>query len=526
MAQLALLSWPVLIAILSKRLAFQTTILVALLGGFLLLPTKTYWDFPLLPSFNKDSIPGFTLLVLALLLPRAGARSSGPSEPPTQLQLPGWLPRASLAILGLGMMVIGNQMTALTNRSSVSFGSTTLPGLRVYDGFSLILGTLTLLVPFFLGRKFFAHPDTHSLLLKGLTIAAVAYSFLTLYEVRMSPQLNIQVYGFFPHSFEQHRRGGGFRPIVFMEHGLQLALFFAASALAAFGLWRSSQSKRRRIYLVAAIWLLGTLALMNSLGALIIAVVFLPVILLLGRPIQLLCAAIVCGAIVLYPMLRGADFVPTDRLVSMAAAIDPERAPSLAYRFNNEAILLERANEKPLFGWGGWSRNRVFDAETGQDVSTTDGYWVILIGTKGWVGYLAGFGLLAAPAILLAANRRRYDVTPATCVVAVILAASLVDLIPNGFLSPWTILLAGALWGRLELGANVQTTAQPGPILPPKDAAPAYTRAVQHTAQHKAVPLNAFGTNGQDKVEEAEETERASVYTRQKTRHNRLKHSQ
>ncbi|MEM1300943.1 MAG: hypothetical protein AAGH17_00030 [Pseudomonadota bacterium] len=499
MAQLALLAWPVLTLIVAQRLSFHKTILVSLIGGFLLLPTKTGWDFPLLPAFDKDSIPGFTLLVLALLLPRAG----GASEATAQLELPGWLPRTGLAILGLVLMIVGNQMTALTNGESLSFGPTNIPGLRIYDGFSLILGALTMLVPFFLGRKFFAHPETHVLLLKGLIIAAVGYSFLALYEARMSPQLNIMLYGFFPHSFPQHVRAGGYRPIVFTEHGLQLALFFAASTLAAFGVWRSVESKRRRIFLLAAFWLLGTLVLMNSLGALIIAVVFLPVVLFLGRPVQLLCAAIVCSMILLYPMLRGADLFPTDRLVSMAAAINPGRAPSLAFRFRNEAVLLERAGDKPLFGWGGWNRNRVFDPETGQDTTVTDGAWVVLIGTRGWIGYLAIFGLLAAPGILLAANRRRYDVSPITVTLALVLTASLVDLIPNGFLSPVTILLAGALWGRLELGGSVQNASQAAVAQTPHGRQ-AYTRAA---------PSPPLSTG----------TPKSSAYTRQVTRHQRIR---
>ncbi len=502
MAKLALLVWPVLIIILAQRLSFQKIILVSLIGGFLLLPTQTGWDFPLLPAFNKDSIPGFTLLVLAMLLPRAG----GASDARAQFELPGWLPRTGLAILGLVLMIFGNQMTALTNGESLSFGPTTIPGLRIYDGFSLILGTLTMLVPFFLGRKFFAHPETHVLLLKAMMIAGVGYSFLALFEVRMSPQLNVMVYGFFPHSFAQHVRSGGFRPLVFMEHGLQLALFSAAATLAAFGVWRSVDSKRSWIYLLAACWLLGTLGLMNSLGALIIAVVFLPVVLFLGRPLQLLFAAMICSAIILYPMLRGADLVPTDRLLSMSAAIDPDRAPSLRYRFDNEAALLERAGDKPLFGWGGWDRNRVFDPETGRDLAETDGAWVVLIGTRGWIGYLAVFGLLAAPGILLAVNRRRYDVSPITVALALVLAASLVDLIPNGFLSPVTILLAGALWGRLELGVSVQDASQVSDAQTP--------RGKQNYAWGGPSELLSTGAP------------KVSAYTRQVTRHQRTRKSE
>ncbi len=512
MAELALLVWPVLTFILAQRLSFQKTILVSLIGGFLLLPTQIGWDFPLLPAFNKDSIPGFMLLVLAMLLPRSGARGNS--------ELVGWLPRTGLAMLGLLLMIVGNQMTALTNGERLFFGPTALPGLRIYDGFSLILGALTMFVPLFLGRRFFGHPETHVLLLKGLIIAGVGYSVLVLFEARMSPQLNIMVYGFFPHSFAQHIRGGGYRPVVFTEHGLQLALFYAAATLSAFGVWRTVKSKRSWIYLLAGFWLLGTLFMMNSLGALIIAVVFLPIVLFLGRSMQLLFVALVGGAIVLYPMIRGADLVPTDRLVSMAAAIDPGRAPSLDYRFKNEAILLERANEKPLFGWGGWSRNRVYDAESGRDISTTDGAWVVLIGTKGWIGYLGVFGLLVAPGILLAVKARRYEIAPATAVVALVLAASLVDLIPNGFLSTVTILMAGALWGRIELGAEVQTAVQSSPGSPAKFPTRAFSQTRPRGDPNHATSADAFG------LSEMGETDGISVYTRQNTRHRNLKNSQ
>ena len=41
------------------------------------------------------------------------------------------------------------------------------------------------------------------------------------------------VYGFFPHSWLQHVRGGGFRPIVFMNHGLVLGIFLSMAVVAS-----------------------------------------------------------------------------------------------------------------------------------------------------------------------------------------------------------------------------------------------------------------------------------------------------
>ena len=46
-----------------------------------------------------------------------------------------------------------------------------------------------------------------------------------LVEVRLSPQINTWIYGFFQHDFIQMMRYGGFRPIVFLPHGLWVAFF-------------------------------------------------------------------------------------------------------------------------------------------------------------------------------------------------------------------------------------------------------------------------------------------------------------
>jgi len=56
-------------------------------------------------------------------------------------------------------------------------------------------------------------------------------------------------------------------------------------------------------------------------------------------------------------------------------------------------------------------------------------------------------------------------VETATVMLALMLVGNLIDNIPNASLTPLTWLLAGALWGRLELGhahanANADTDAQ------------------------------------------------------------------
>lgn len=52
------------------------------------------------------------------------------------------------------------------------------------------------------------------------------------------PQLHTLVYGFHQHQFTQSIRLG-WRPTVFLQHGLAVNAWMAASTVAAFGLWRA-----------------------------------------------------------------------------------------------------------------------------------------------------------------------------------------------------------------------------------------------------------------------------------------------
>src|SRR5690606_24234269 len=80
--------------------------------------------------------------------------------------------------------------------------------------------------------------------------------------------------------------------------------------------------------------------------------------------------------------------------------IDSDRAESLASRFHNENLLAERALERPVFGWGGWNRSRVYNEE-GEDISTTDGLWIIVLGKTGFFGLSALTLTLLVPAVAL-----------------------------------------------------------------------------------------------------------------------------
>jgi hypothetical protein len=208
---------------------------------------------------------------------------------------------------------------------------------------------------------------------------------------------------------------------------------------------------------------------------------------------QMLIASGLIVVVLAYPMMRGAGLIPVERALSMAEQIDPARAQSLGFRLRNEDLLLDKAQQRPLFGWGNWGRNQVYNEE-GQDISVTDGAWIILIGSNGWIGYLTRFGLLCVPIILLTLRRNLGPGDRATTAIAMMLTVNMLDLIPNATTTPITWLLAGALIGRLEYkpgvtDGDIDVTGNSGMTTDDGEAAqltevkPTYSR--QKTVHHR-----------------------------------------
>lgn len=447
----AIYAFPLFALILFQALRPREALIWTILTGYLLLPSQTALNLPGLPPISKDTLPPLVAFVLLLVFtrPRPGAGAMAGARAEAVKSLPGWLPRSKVITVLLGLLFLGTFLTVATNGDRITYGKTVLPGLGLRDGISQISNTVFTILPLLLGRKFLADEDGQRMLLRAMVLAGAAYAILALYEIIMSPQLSNMIYGFFPHSWKQHIRGGSFRPVVFLKHGLWLGMLLALCAMAAFTYARVVSAEIKVKYYALGAWILTILMMSSTLGASIIALSLLPVVILLGVRKQMLIAAAIALCMLTYPSLRGADVVPTDRLVAMAQSIDANRGGSLQHRFNNEDALLARANERPLFGWGGWGRPRIFD-EDGNDISTTDGLWVIRIGERGWVGYVGLFGLLCMPILLLTLRQKKLEPSLVTSGLCLILAANMIDMIPNAGLNEITMLIAGALVGRLE----------------------------------------------------------------------------
>jgi len=440
LAYLMLLIWPVVMIVMFRRMPAHKALVWSLLGAYLFLPpAPTAFDFPLLPPFNKDSIPNLMVLAICLVMFGRGVLT---------------LPDSRVGKLLIAMFVFGPVVTVLTNPEPIPFqAAPALPGLRVTDAIALAINQATLLFPVLLARSLLATSKQHRDLLMILMICGLVYTIPMLIEVRLSPILNLKVYGFFQHSFAQAVRFGGYRPVVFLNHGLWVAFFAMTTAMAALALWRADRGERRSVYVLAAGYLVLVLVLCKSLGALVFAVALTPLIFFTSQRIQITIAFVVALLALSYPVLKNTDLMPTQFLLQQAGKVSEERRGSLYFRFYNEDLLLERANEKPLFGWGSWGRNHLHDPVNGEIRTVTDGRWIITFGVFGWVGFIAEFGLLTLPLILLWRVSRVMppgEMSPYVGPIALILAINVLDLLPNATLTPLTWLLAGALLGYVE----------------------------------------------------------------------------
>ena len=284
-------------------------------------------------------------------------------------------------------------------------------------------------------------------------VGGLVYTVPSLIEIRFSPQMNVWIYGFFQHSFEQTIRAGGYRPIVFLPHGLWLALFMCTAVLGAAALTRNAPRQERVRMVGVLIYLSVVLVLCKSAASLIYGILLMPMVLLSPVQWQIRIAALFGVIAIGYPMLRNFGVIPIEAILAQAEAINAERAQSLAYRFNNEDQLLARAAEKPLFGWGGWGRSLIRHSETGEILSIPDGRWIIVFGTFGWLGYICEFGLLALPLLLMWVYIRSNgtaNLSPWVAPLTLVLGITMVDMLLNATLTPLTWLTAGAVLGHAE----------------------------------------------------------------------------
>lgn len=436
---------PLTLALYARLPATKATI-VTVLSGVLFLPEVLAVDPPLLPPMDKTSITAFWALVGCLWKARGKLRRARPLRGVDSLFV---------------LLLLCNVGTALTNPDALFSGPIVRQGLVLYDAVALgIKDTLAIYLPFLLGRAMLTSERDLYTLLRALVTFGVVYACLALVEIRLSPQLHNWLYGYHQMDFSMAIRFGGYRPMIFMQTGLAVGMFMLSVTIAAIVLHRTGRVRARTVYFLGVV-----LLLCKSTGAIVYGLVALPLVALVRRPRARL-PAVFALLTLLYPLLRTTDTFPTDALVQQAEKLNEERALSLWFRFDQEYQLLQRALERPYFGWGGYNRNRHFDPDTGEDLSVTDGDWAIQIGTRGLVGFLAIYGLMTVPVLLTWRRLRRVrsrDDRLRLAGLALITSLLVVDLLPNGLFHCLPFFLSGALYGLLMGMSGPRDSTPPRP---------------------------------------------------------------
>ena len=435
-AYLVFFSWPLVVMWLLFRYPTKKAIFVAIASATLILPAALEINLALLPRFDKNSITGILLIIFLFLLRKK-----------FRIFQPGLFTMVLVAYCIA--IVVTNELNALPIITPVSY----VQGLTHYDAFSDVARFLIYTIPMFLGRYFSTDLNDTEVFFKSLVFMGLIYTLPMLYEVRMSPLLHYYVYGYSPSSFFQQMRDDGYRPIVFVGHGLGLAFWLSVCIMAAVALLKNKLRFTIASPKVIVSYLFVVLIFCKTWSALAYAILGFIAIYKLSPSKQVKWSFLIASLIFVYPMLKTTQLFPQKEIISTISAYSPERAESIDFRLQNENKLLARALEKPFFGWGGWGRSAIYSDYDGKGVSVTDGAWIIQFGLYGWIGFLLYYSLLILP-LYYATKTFKYIEKQSDQVyfasLAVILAVCLIDSIPNTGMGPIHLFLAGALLGQAE----------------------------------------------------------------------------
>ncbi|MGL5065401.1 MAG: O-antigen ligase domain-containing protein, partial [Microcoleus sp.] len=312
-------------------------------------------------------------------------------------------------------------------------------------------------LPYFLGRLYFNNLEALKQLAIGIFAGGLAYIPFTLIEGVRGPILHQMIYGV--NAFEdwgQARRLGGWRPVVFMQHGLMVGVWMMTAALIGFWLWQTGTLKKfqgRSIKLLAIV-LMVAFALCRSTGAyslfgMSVIVLFCAKWFRTSLPLLFLIAYV---CFYLYIAASG-QFSSDEAVAFISQVFGEERAGSLQFRFENEEILSDKARQRFLFGWGDGGGNRVYNGR-GEDISITDSLWIIVFGINGTVGLVSLFSALLLPVVVFclfkypAKTWSNPKVAPAAT-LGIALTMYVFDCVLNAMTNPIFAIIAGGISGLI-----------------------------------------------------------------------------
>jgi len=427
---LVMYGWIPIVLYLFMRYSPQQAVIISFTVAWLFLPQASI-VLPSIPDYTKMSATCYGILLATFVFDASRFSTFKP----------GWIDGL------MALYCVSPFISSMTN------------GLGAYDGFSSSLEQVVSWgLPYWFGRLYLGNLSGMKQLAIAIFAGGLTYIPFTLYESRFSPQLHRMVYGYHARAdFSQTMRMGGYRPTVFMAHGLAVGAWMMAAALVGIWLWKSGVLKKFWDKPMKTLVPIMVISFLNcrSTGAYLL-LVFGLIILFLGSKLKTYIPLILLVLFICTYLYMGATgYITPDRRASIEAFItktlNAERAQSLAFRLENEELLSEKARQRPIFGWGGWGRARVYD-DYGKDISVTDSLWIIAFGNQGAFGLVTLFSTMIVPSFLLCTSRYPPKVwahplaAPAVC-VAVVTVLFALDCVLNAMPNPIFTLSSGGIAG-------------------------------------------------------------------------------
>ena len=308
-------------------------------------------------------------------------------------------------------------------------------------------------LPYLMGRMYLTTPDAFRDLVVGFIMFALIYVPLALWEMRMSPQLHLQLYGFTPPRTTM--RGAffpfQFKPVVFMSKPFFVAMTFGVAAVFSTALvWGRL---RRSIFLVPLLVVIPGLIVVTIMAKVWSSTILMMMglgVLAWTRATRTRIALLACILIVpLYIGTRVTGKWSGDFIVELVRPLSEAKAGSFEVRIENEDALAANAMERPAFGWGAWNRGREFSDWDGRNLSRTDGLWIIVLLQNGLFGLLSFLVAMLLPVWLFARavppGRWLAGSMAPVFAVAIAVTMHMIDNIPNAFANPVFYIGVGGL---------------------------------------------------------------------------------
>ncbi|WP_435015741.1 hypothetical protein TA3x_003292 [Tundrisphaera sp. TA3] len=477
MIDLMLGLWIVATLALYRALEGRTATLVAMIGGWALLPNQVISERAMLageksnaihalaipspPILDKASAIGLGCLLGSILFDWRNFRRGG---------RPRWPDAPMIA------WCLAPAASALAN------GVPLPEGLAQSRHLALAWG-----VPYAIGRSSFASAPALLQYARAWTLAGLATLVPALIEFARGPILYHLAYGFHPYRFSGSDRTLGHRPVLFFESGNQFGIWAASAAVASAWLWATGHRVPLRIgkWAIPASFvplvLIGSCFLWQSHSAIVFLLLGLAPLSFRGRLGTAGRRLIQVGLILIGVAVLGAGI-----WIAAKSGGNPREATrtlfhgigkaSFTWRLARIADDFPQILRHPLLGWcrPDWSGRRP-DGTFEDPIAIS--VWIHAAGMYGAVGWASCIGACLVP-LLAAVNRlRRLDwgraewggISASTAILAVNVADLSMNsililpvLIASGGLASWGLGMPGSVEGVHPDERGSRTYSVPG----------------------------------------------------------------